>query len=78
MASINVIKVDVLDNPSMFKSDFKFEITFECIAALKDGEGRHGWSAQTRFTRVVLRHPVPGRTWRGARVQDVCAAGCFA
>ena len=37
MASITVHKVEVLDNPSTFLSDFKFEITFECIAPISDG-----------------------------------------
>lgn len=36
MASISVTRVAVLDNPSTFKADFKFEVTFECIAPITD------------------------------------------
>lgn len=42
MASITVQRVQVLDNPSTFLSDFRFEITFECIAPINDGEAREG------------------------------------
>eukprot|EP00742_Colponemidia_sp_Colp-10_P011681 GILJ01013016.1.p1 GENE.GILJ01013016.1~~GILJ01013016.1.p1 ORF type:complete len:227 (+),score=28.42 GILJ01013016.1:70-681(+) len=36
MACINVTNVSVLDNPSMFTSPFSFEISFECLAPLKE------------------------------------------
>ena len=39
-ASITVQHVKVLDNPSTFLSDFKFEITFECIEPISDGACR--------------------------------------
>ena len=38
MALVNVINVTVLDNPTAFTNPFQFEITFECIQPLKDGE----------------------------------------
>lgn len=34
--------VVVLDNPSPFYNPFQFEITFECIEDLSEGEGRRG------------------------------------
>lgn len=30
--------VTVLDNPSMFLNPFQFEISYECLVPLKDGE----------------------------------------
>ena len=50
MASITVQQVRVLDNPSTFLADFKFEITFECIAPISDGACLPVWPV-----RVVLR-----------------------
>ncbi len=38
MAKVNICDVTVLDNPSPFKNPFQFEITFECLEDLKDGE----------------------------------------
>ncbi|KAG1678563.1 Histone chaperone asf1 [Nymphon striatum] len=37
MAKVHVCDVVVLDNPSMFFNPFQFEITFECIEDLKEG-----------------------------------------
>lgn len=39
MALVNISSIQVLDNPSLFTSQFQFEITFECIAPLKHGKG---------------------------------------
>lgn len=36
MALVSVTNVEVLDNPTKFLSNFRFEITFECIAPLAD------------------------------------------
>jgi hypothetical protein len=68
MASINVIKVDVLDNPSMFQSDFKFEITFECIAPIKDGASRQLECAQLLSGAAAhAAAPLPaGGVWEAA------------
>jgi hypothetical protein len=33
-----VTNVTVLDNPSMFQNPFQFEISYECLVPLKDGE----------------------------------------
>lgn len=38
MASIIIKTVEVLDNPGMFLGDFRFEITFECVAPIAEGE----------------------------------------
>ena len=37
MAYVNVLDVQVLDNPTVFTNPFQFEITFECLKELKDG-----------------------------------------
>lgn len=39
MSAVNVTNVTVLDNPSMFLNPFHFEISYECLVALKDGNG---------------------------------------
>jgi histone chaperone ASF1 len=36
MAQVNVIQVTILDNPTAFTNPFQFEITFECLAELRD------------------------------------------
>ncbi|XP_059294933.1 probable histone chaperone ASF1A [Lycium ferocissimum] len=36
MTAVNVTNVAVLDNPSTFRSPFKFEISYECVDALKE------------------------------------------
>ncbi|KAI8069570.1 histone chaperone [Gongronella butleri] len=36
MSLVNILNVQVLDNPTHFTNDFKFEITFECNAQLED------------------------------------------
>ncbi|KAJ8548247.1 hypothetical protein K7X08_030716 [Anisodus acutangulus] len=36
MSAVNITNVAVLDNPSPFLSPFQFEISYECLAALKD------------------------------------------
>lgn len=35
---INIINVTVLDNPTAFVNPFQFEVTFECLQELPDGE----------------------------------------
>ena len=37
----NTISLQVLNNPAMFTSAMQFEITFECIAPLKEGLSPH-------------------------------------
>lgn len=36
MSLVNIINIQVLDNPTLFTNPFHFEITFECNAELKD------------------------------------------
>lgn len=38
MAKVQLANVAVLDNPSPFLNPFQFEVTFECIEELKEGE----------------------------------------
>jgi hypothetical protein len=38
MSAVNVTNVAVLDNPSMFKNPFQFEISYECLVSLEHGE----------------------------------------
>ncbi len=38
MTAINVTSVSVLDNPSLFTNPLQFEIQYECLFDLKDGE----------------------------------------
>lgn len=38
MAKVQVLNVAVLDNPSPFGNPFQFEITFECMEDLAEGE----------------------------------------
>ena len=37
MALVNVLDVNVLDNPTSFTNPFQFEITFECLKHLPSG-----------------------------------------
>jgi hypothetical protein len=37
MSVVNITNIQVLDNPTRLTNPFQFEITFECIAALKNG-----------------------------------------
>lgn len=37
MSAVNITNVTVLDNPASFLAPFQFEISYECLAALKDG-----------------------------------------
>lgn len=37
MAKVNICNVEVKNNPSMFKEKFQFEITFDCIENLSEG-----------------------------------------
>lgn len=38
MASVNVTNISVFDNPCIFTTGFRFEVTFECVEPLTDGE----------------------------------------
>lgn len=38
MSAVNVTNITVLNNPSSFLSPLKFEITYDCVNALKEGD----------------------------------------
>lgn len=38
MAKVQVLNIAVLDNPSPFGNPFQFEVTFECMEDLPEGE----------------------------------------
>ena len=37
MAKVQVLSVNVLDNPTLFSNSFQFEVTFECTENLETG-----------------------------------------
>lgn len=41
MSAINVTQVSVLGNPAPYTHPFQFEISYECLYALQDGETRN-------------------------------------
>uniref|UniRef100_A0A672QSS1 Anti-silencing function 1Bb histone chaperone n=1 Tax=Sinocyclocheilus grahami TaxID=75366 RepID=A0A672QSS1_SINGR len=59
MAKVQVLNVSVLDNPSPFGNPFQFEITFECMEDLPEGERCHTF---TRFTRLIPESDAVGVT----------------
>ncbi len=38
MSLVNIINVEVLDNPTSFSNPLQFDITFECIQQLEEGK----------------------------------------
>lgn len=38
MSAVNITNVTVLDNPAAFLNPFQFEISYECLVPLEDGE----------------------------------------
>ncbi|KAJ0667832.1 putative histone chaperone ASF1 [Helianthus annuus] len=40
MSAVNLTNVTVLNNPALFLSPFQFEISYECLVPLKDGNFR--------------------------------------
>lgn len=78
MAKVQVNNVVVLDNPSPFYNPFQFEITFECIEDLSEGESgaRPPPGCQLRAADV---ESFPGLASRGRPVLGaggLRAAGC--
>jgi len=57
MSAVNVTNVTVLDNPSMFLNPFQFEISYECLAPLKDGKDDIDLSLITLILWIVWRFP---------------------
>lgn len=60
MAKVQVNNVVVLDNPSPFYNPFQFEITFECIEDLSEGESR--CQPRARTGKVSRARPRGRRT----------------
>lgn len=52
MAKVQVLNVAVLDNPSPFGNPFQFEITFECMEDLPEGERFHKLTLYARILQL--------------------------
>lgn len=66
MALVNIINVEVLDNPTSFLNPFQFEVTFECLQELSDDlewkviyVGSAEDAAQDQTLEEVMVGPVP-------------------
>lgn len=57
MASVNVTNIAVFDNPCIFTTGFRFEVTFECVAPLTEGE-RTGCCDSTLPSITAARSPI--------------------
>ncbi len=64
MAAVNVLNISVLNNPGKFTDKLAFEITFECVTALTDGE-----SEKAGGTFVELHVPCAARA-AGSSIAD--------
>ena len=56
MAKVEVTNMTVLDNPTAFKNPFQFEITFECIENLPDGERERELARHFAYTLDTEQH----------------------
>ena len=56
MSVVNITNIQVLNNPAKFDTPFAFEITFECISPLKEGELSHSFVASGVFCFGSLLH----------------------
>lgn len=59
MAKVQVLNVAVLDNPSPFGNPFQFEITFECMEDLPEGErvtNEHCLHTYSAITPLILNY----------------------
>lgn len=68
MACVNIINVNVLDNPCAFTNPFQFEVTFECLTKLDDGQLPN--PRQKHNKSLTLPSPSPlalprHQTWSG-------------
>ncbi len=58
MAKVQVLNVAVLDNPSPFGNPFQFEITFECMEDLPEGENftnQHCLYTYSAISSLILK-----------------------
>jgi histone chaperone ASF1 len=53
MSSVNVSSVQVLDNACPFATDFRFEVTFDCVAPLDDGA--YSTAADNMLSQFILQ-----------------------
>lgn len=53
MSLINIVNMDVLDNPTNFQSPLRFEITFECTSSLPPYQNEDGSLSQDIEWKVV-------------------------
>lgn len=70
MASVNVHKVVVLDNPTAFTNPIQFEISFECVKELKEGAPPPRCGPRPRAARCGPRsakHATQSVMWRMRR-----------
>lgn len=67
MAKVQVNNVVVLDNPSPFYNPFQFEITFECIEDLSEGERASGRGEAVSGGGRRAKFPGPGLARAGGR-----------
>ena len=57
MAAVSVTSVRVLDNPAPFTNPLQFEIQYECLYDLADGEGGEGGAGWWRSVGGELHSP---------------------
>ena len=56
MSVVSLLGVKVLNNPAPFTSSYEFEITFECLESLKEGESsRELSSSASALTTIRFR-----------------------
>lgn len=54
MSVVSLLGVKVLDNPAAFTDPYKFEITFECLEQLRNGEHHERHLENTELTPLDL------------------------
>lgn len=75
MAKVQVNNVVVLDNPSPFYNPFQFEITFECIEDLSEGESEASPPPAVSCGLQTLKFPGPGLAGGRAGGRDSAPGG---
>lgn len=63
MAKVHVCNVVVLDNPSPFFNPFQFEVTFECIEDLKEGNLRLPYILKNKLLFVWMCLYMNDKQW---------------
>jgi histone chaperone ASF1 len=52
MSVVSLLGVNVLNNPAKFGDSYQFEITFECLEALKSGMMHYACKETIGFDRI--------------------------